>query len=93
MRIAGYIDHPNLKITIFQMDNRFTVKFEDGTIEQAFKFRSGDYIHSVRDIRQLVDASFIQDVMAEMGRLHTIHQNALQRLAPEEDEDEFDEIL
>lgn len=93
MRIAGYIEHPKLKITIFQMDNRFTVKFEDGTLEQAYKFRSGDYINSVNDIRRLVDPTFIREVSAEMGRLHNIHQHALKRLRPDEEEDEFDDIL
>jgi|AntRauTorckE5430_2_1112549.scaffolds.fasta_scaffold111854_2 hypothetical protein len=93
MRIAGYIEHPKLKITIFQMDNRFTVKFEDGTLEQAYKFRSGDFINSVGDIRQLVDATFIQEVTAEMARLYRIHKDALERLQPDEEEDEFDDIL
>lgn len=93
MRIAGYIEHPTLKITIFQMDNRFTVKFEDGKHEQAYKFRTGTYINSVNDIRRLVDTTFIEEAMNEMGRLHRIHQDALQRLQPEEPEDEFDDIL
>ncbi|MEQ8707121.1 MAG: hypothetical protein RIC19_24530 [Phaeodactylibacter sp.] len=93
MRIAGYIEHSALKITIFQMDNRFTVKFEDGKNEQAYKFRTGQFINSVQDIRRLVDAAFIQEVMVEMGRMHRVHQSALQRLQPEETEDEFDEII
>ena len=93
MRIAGYIEHPKLKITIFQMDNRFTVKFEDGTLEQAYKFRSGNFINSVGDIRKLVDATFIQEVTAEMARLYRIHKGALERLQPEEEEDEFESEL
>jgi len=93
MRIAGYIDHPYLKITIFQMDNRFTVKFEDGKHEQAYKFRTSEYIHSVNDIRRLVDDAFIQEVVAEISRLHNIHKSALQRLRPEKEDDEFDDII
>ena len=93
MRIAGYIEHPKLKITIFQMDNRFTVKFEDGTLEQVYKFRTGDFIHSVGDIRRLVDEAFIRDVSSEMARLREIHQNAQSRLQPEADDDEFDAII
>lgn len=94
MRIAGHIEHPVLKITIFQMDNRFTVKFEDGTLEQAYKFRQSETINSAADIRQLVDAQFIQDVLQQMKALRNIHQDALARFQPEADEDdEFDDII
>ena len=39
MRILGYIDHPVVKITVFKMDNKFSVKFESIHYEQTFKFR------------------------------------------------------
>ena len=94
MRIAGHIEHPVLKITIFQMDNRFTVKFEDGTLEQAYKFRKSDTVNTAADIRRLVDEQFIKAVLQEMKTLRQMHQDALARFSPEEgEEDEFDDIL
>lgn len=93
MRIAGYINHPKFKITIFKMDNRFTVKFEEGMLEQAYKFRSSDAIHSATDIRRLVDAEFLQAVEAEMARQRRIHQAALDRLRPDGEEEEFEDII
>lgn len=94
MRIAGHIEHPVLKITIFQMDNRFTVKFEDGTLEQAYRFRKSDTINSAADIRKLVDDTFLQQVLDQMKSLREIHQDALARFAPQQGEDdEFDDII
>ncbi len=94
MRIAGEIEHPVLKITIFQMDNRFTVKFEDGTIEQAYKFRKSEAINSAADIRKLVDERFQEQVMEQMKALRQLHQEVLQRFQPEiEEDDEFEEII
>lgn len=94
MRIAGHIEHPVLKITIFQMDNRFTVKFEDGTLEQAYKFRKSDTINNAADIQKLVDEKFTQDVLQQMKALRNIHQDALARFHPEsDDDDEFDDII
>ena len=34
MRILGYLEHPTLKITVFKMDNRISVKFENSLYEQ-----------------------------------------------------------
>lgn len=94
MRIAGHIEHPVLKITIFQMDNRFTVKFEDGTLEQAYKFRKSDTVNTAADIRRLVDDLFIKAVLEEMKTLRQMHQDVLARFSPDDgEEDEFDDIL
>lgn len=92
MRIAGYIDHPVLKITIFQMENKLSVKLESGLFEQTYKFRTGGAVNSVEDIRKLVDDDFITEVLQEMGRMRSIRVRALERLEPGGKE-EFEEIL
>lgn len=92
MRILGYIDHPTLKITVFKMDNRLSVKFESGLYEQTYKFRSGMKIDDLKDIQTLVDAPFIQAVLQEMGTMHRISNQALMRYHAQEEED-FEEII
>jgi hypothetical protein len=37
MRIIDTIPHPQLKISIFQMNGKYLVKFEAGSYEQTFK--------------------------------------------------------
>lgn len=93
MRIIGYINHPILKITIFQMENKFSVKLESGLIEQTYKFRTGEGINSLEDIRRLVDEEFLEAVLEEMGRMRDIQRHALERSLPDGQEDEFEEII
>ncbi|MCB0568610.1 MAG: hypothetical protein KDC66_02550 [Phaeodactylibacter sp.] len=94
MRIAGYIDHPALKITIFQLENKFIVKFESGLFELAYKYRMGEGVDSVQDIHHLVDDAFIHDVQEQMAGMRRTHAAALQRQAPGDDVDEaFEEII
>jgi hypothetical protein len=38
MRVLETIPHPSITITIFQMNDKFIVKFEAGPMEQVFKF-------------------------------------------------------
>ena len=58
MRIAGYIDHPRLKITIFQQENRYSLKLETALHEQTYKLRKGGAIETTEDVRRLVDQEF-----------------------------------
>jgi hypothetical protein len=61
MRIAGYIEHPELKITIFHYQNRYSLKFENALFEQTFKLRADDY-ENVDSVRRIVDDAFIETV-------------------------------
>ncbi len=92
MRIVGHIDHPVLKITIFQHAGKFAVKFETDLMEQTYKFRIGDELQSVNDIKSLVDAQFIGSVLGELSSMNLIKHSALGRYLSYE-EDDFDDIL
>lgn len=92
MRILGHIDHHTLKITVFQMDNRLSVKFESGLYEQTYKFRSGMEINNLADVKAIVDGPFIQAVLEEMNRMNRISNQALSRHLSE-GEEEFEEII
>jgi hypothetical protein len=94
MRIAGYIEHPILKITIFQMEGKFTVKFETGLFEIAYKFRQEADLNSVEDIHQLVDEAFTAQVLEQMHVMRRQRAEALERLfPPRQSGDEFEEII
>jgi len=93
MRIIGNIEHPALKITVFKMDNKLSIKFESGLYEQTYKLRQSDNLESFEDIEKLVDESFINDVLIQMSTLHQIKNAALKRYLPTPEEDEFEEII
>ena len=54
MRIAGYIEHPVCKITVFAWSEKYIVKVEIGLFEQAYKFRQADF-NSWEDLKPLFD--------------------------------------
>ena len=93
MRIIGYIDHPEMKITVFKMDTRLSVKFERGYLEQIFKFRQQNGLEHLAGVRKLVDDSFIRQVEVQFRSMEKLHQTALINHFPPQPDDEFDEII
>jgi len=93
MRIIGNIEHPILKITVFKMDNKFSVKFESGLYEQTYKFRSSDTIQGLEDIQKMVDAAFCSEVLQDFNRMHQRKNQAMARNLPQEVGGEFEEII
>ncbi len=45
MRIIDTIEHPIMRISIFQMNQKYIVKFELGALEQSYKFSELDIIN------------------------------------------------
>lgn len=61
MRIIDSIPHPSISISIFQMNDKYIVKFEAGPMEQAFKFSTAE-VRSVEQLKAIVNADFIEAV-------------------------------
>ena len=61
MRIIDSIPHPSMTISIFQMNDKFILKFEAGPMEQAFKFYVED-VRSVDGLKALVNEAFVETV-------------------------------
>jgi hypothetical protein len=93
MRIIGYIDHPVWKITVFKTDTRLSVKFEDGLLEQTYKFVQQENLRELRDIKRLVDQPFILAVEHRFKDMKRSLAEALDRFTPAFPEDEFDTII
>lgn len=93
MRIIGNIEHPILKITVFKMENRISVKFESGLYEQTYKFRSGEGIESLADVEKVVDAVFQNQVVQHLSLMNEIKNQAMGRNISLDEEDEFDTII
>lgn len=61
MRIIDSIPHPSISISIFQMNDKYIVKFEAGPMEQAFKFPTSE-VRSVEQLKTIVNTAFIETV-------------------------------
>lgn len=68
MRIVDSIPHPSISISIFQMNDKFIVKFEAGPMEQAFKFYTDD-VKSVERLKAIVNDGFIEKVRARFNEM------------------------
>ncbi len=91
MRIIGSIDHPTLKISVFRNDNRISIKFENAQYEQIFKMKES--IIGVEDAQRFADAEFCKNVETHFIAMHQNKIAALQRFLPQNQEDEFEEII
>jgi len=75
MRIIDSIPHPSMSISIFQMNDKFIVKFEAGPMEQAFKFYTED-VKSVDGVKKLINEVFIETVRVRFNEMFMQMKNA-----------------
>jgi hypothetical protein len=93
MRIIGTIPHPTLKITVFKMEDRISVKFENAGYEQTFKLGSDERLNSLESVQNWVDQALLDEVLVRMGDMHRSRLAADKRAFPAASESEFEDIL
>ncbi|MCC6413667.1 MAG: hypothetical protein IT270_18575 [Saprospiraceae bacterium] len=94
MRLIGQIEHPVLKISVFKMDGRVSVKFENAHYEQTFKLGNDERIQSLEDVQRLVDAAMAEEVLHNMQQQHRCRLAAMRRSFGEQREASvFEEII
>ena len=71
MRIVAELPHPDCKITIFSMNQKFIVKLEQGPYEQSYKIAELDLTGGVNEIFQLLDEEFLQTAVARFKTMRT----------------------
>ncbi|MBA3680464.1 MAG: hypothetical protein H0W73_04770 [Bacteroidetes bacterium] len=59
MRIIDSIPHHSMTISIFQMNDKYQVRFEAGPMEQLFKF-SVTEVKGVDNLKKLINEDFIE---------------------------------
>lgn len=68
MRIVGEVAHPHCKITIFNWNGKFLVKFEQGLVEQTYKISEMD-IASPEEVNKLAAEPFIGKVLSRFEEM------------------------
>lgn len=63
MRTIAELPHPDCKITIFAMNQKFIIKFEQGNLEQTYKISEMDVTDGVNGVFQLIDDEFIEKAL------------------------------
>jgi hypothetical protein len=76
MRIIGTIPHPSISISIFQMNDKYIVRFEAGMMEQAFKFDVSE-VKSLDDLKKVVNTEFIEQVRKRFNEMFLQYKNGI----------------
>ncbi|CAN5211929.1 hypothetical protein BH09BAC6_BH09BAC6_02410 [soil metagenome] len=64
MRIIAELPHPDFKISILNMNQKFIVKAEQGNLEQSYKIADADVVDGVNGVFELLDEEFLKRVGA-----------------------------
>jgi hypothetical protein len=81
MRIVGYIPHPVMKITVFTMNMKYSVKLEMGQMEQTYKISESEDIKGLEDISRLLDDTLLDESMELFDKMHTNISGAFKRFS------------
>jgi hypothetical protein len=75
MRIVDTIPHPALQISIFQMNDKYLVKFEAAMMEQVFKFDITE-VKNIEALKQIINADFIDAVRKRFNEMYLQYKAA-----------------
>ena len=71
MRVVAELPHPEFKITIFSMNQKFIIKAEKGILEQSYKIPDMDLTDGINSVFELLDEDFLKAISArftDMGK-------------------------
>ncbi|WP_293946037.1 hypothetical protein [Sphingobacterium sp. UBA7249] len=63
MRLIAELPHPDCKISIFGMNQKFIIKFEQGSLEQSYKLAEADVVGGVNGVFEMLDDEFMKKVL------------------------------
>ena len=69
MRIIAELPHPDFKISILNMNDKFIVKIEQGSLEQTYKIAGIDLLDGVNSIFEILDERFLKTVSARFTEM------------------------
>ena len=91
MRIVGYIENQEYKISILHMNLRYAIKFEKEGLEQTFKIRESEEIRNANDVKSLVDDNILASVKLIFSQMEDTRLKLLTKSIS--DLDEFEEVI
>jgi hypothetical protein len=69
MRIIAELPHPEFKISILYMNQKFIVKIEQGPLEQSYKIPEMDLTDGVNSVFELLDEPFLKTVSSRFAEM------------------------
>jgi len=90
MRITDEWNHDGYKVTVFHMNNRYSIKLEKDLLEQTYKFREGQ-IKNSNHLKTLLNNEFYEEVT--MGFKKMMDSRAQLLRSDNQDEPQFPSII
>jgi hypothetical protein len=88
MRIIGEFDRQGIKITVFKMNDRISIKFEYNLLEQTYKFRDGSGIATLEDAMLYCNDETIFSVLKLFKDMTSIRSASISKLASQYTDEE-----
>jgi len=79
MRVIGEIPHDQCKITIFNWNGKYLLKFERGLIEQTYKVSEMD-ISGEEEIKAMINKPFTEKVLQRFDEMERDLFEAMENL-------------
>ena len=79
MRIIAELPHPEFKISILNMNQKYIVKIEQATLEQSYKISEMDLTDGVNRIFELLDEEFLKKVSVRFAEMRKDYSDAYYR--------------
>lgn len=79
MRTVAELPHPECKITIFSMNQKFIIKFEQESLEQVYKISEFNIPDGINGVFQILDDEFIGKVIIGFKAMRTQFNEAFVR--------------
>jgi len=69
MRIIAELPHPDFKISILNMNQKFIIKIEQASLEQSYKIPEMDLTEGVNSVFEILDEEFLKTVSARFTEM------------------------
>lgn len=88
MRIVTEISHPRMKITVFKMNDKLSIKFEKNLIEHIIKLRESSPLNDLELLKKSINEELLHKIESSIDQ----HSNLRLQLEQENADDEFPEF-
>ena len=79
MRIVAELPHPECRITIFSMNQKFIIKLEKGIYEQTYKLSEMDLVDGVDGVFKILDEEFMKTAAERFSKMRSDFNSAFIR--------------
>lgn len=79
MRVIAELPHPECKITIFSMNQKFIIKLEKGVFEQVYKISELDVTDGLNGVFKILDDQFMKNASDRFLEMRSDFNEAYQR--------------